>query len=75
MQNELVKRDIEFIRRSTERRGIIVLEGPHPEISSLRLDEDYQNRTYVQDDIDAAREAGIGAGMHICYERHLSRGK
>jgi hypothetical protein len=75
MSEELGKRDIDFIRRRTERRGIIILDMPRPGLSSLPYDDDRNNLAYVQDDLDAVHEAGLGSGMHICYERHLSRNR
>ncbi len=75
MNEELGKRDGDFIKRRTERRGIIILNTPRPGLSSLPFDDDYQNRAYIQDDIDAISEAGLGYGMHIYYERHLSRNR
>jgi hypothetical protein len=72
MSTEFSRKDNEKILRLTTTMAM-PFSGRYTSLSSMPLDDDYDNRAYVQDDIDAREETGIGAGMHICYERHLSR--
>jgi len=69
---KLGRNDREAIRDITTRTEMPFL-GAQVHASSLHLDEDPSNLHYHLDDSQAARETGIGAGMHIAYERHLSR--
>ena len=74
MQSELSINDKDKIYRLTTRSAMPFQRRPYG-MCSLPLDDDYNNAAYVQDDMDAREETSIGAGMHILYERHLSRGK
>ncbi|MEI7719103.1 MAG: hypothetical protein WCI72_04500 [archaeon] len=74
MQTELSRKDKDKIYRLTN-RSAMPFQGRYIGKSSLPLDDDVGNMAYTLDDMAAREETAIGAGMHICYERHLSRGR
>jgi len=74
MPNELSIGDRARIYRLTT-ISVMPFQGRYVGKSSLPLDDDVDNMAYTLDDMAAREETAIGAGMHICYERHLSRGR